>query len=135
VLAFGMAWVSSRSKFVPNVVGINKLGYTFAATSALTDSTAQTSTDQMMPYELAAFVRNARQVITDPAAKHRVIEQLYSRAATRAAVVRRDDAGRANRSRSVRLDAGRRARPAADSTLTAWAFLPAALLRHSEQSR
>ena len=34
----------------------------------------------MVRYELAAFIRNAREVITDPAAEHHLIGQVYSRA-------------------------------------------------------
>jgi type IV secretion system protein TrbF len=44
------------------------------------ESTTQISTDRMMRYELAAFIRNAREVITDPAAEHQVSGQVYSRA-------------------------------------------------------
>jgi type IV secretory pathway TrbF-like protein len=56
VLAFGMVWVSIRSKFVPYVVEVDKLGYALATPSALTESTTQISSDRMVCYELAAFV-------------------------------------------------------------------------------
>jgi type IV secretion system protein TrbF len=71
VLAFGMVWVSTRSKFVPYVVEIDQLGYAIGAPSALTENTTRISTDRMVRYELAAFIRNAREVITDPAAGYR----------------------------------------------------------------
>jgi hypothetical protein len=64
VLAFGMVWVSTRSKFVPYVVEVDKLGYAIGAPSALTENTTRISTDRMVRYELAAFIRNAREVIT-----------------------------------------------------------------------
>ena len=80
VLAFGMVWVSTRSKFVPYVVEVDKLGYAIGAPSALTENTTRISTDRMVRYELAAFIRNAREVITDPAAEHQLIGQVYSRA-------------------------------------------------------
>ena len=80
VLAFGMVWVSTRSKFVPCVVEVDKVGYAIGAPSALTENTTRISTDQMVRYELAAFIRNARDVITDPAAEHQLIGQVYSRA-------------------------------------------------------
>ena len=80
VLAFGMVWVSTRSKFVPYVVEVDKLGYAIGAPSALTESTSQINTDRMVRYQLAAFIRNAREVITDPAAEHQLIGQVYSRA-------------------------------------------------------
>src|ERR1700686_1798401 len=80
VLAFGMVWVSTHSKFVPYVVEVDKLGYAIGAPSALTENTTRISTDRMVRYELAAFIRNAREVITDPAAEHQLIGQVYSRA-------------------------------------------------------
>jgi type IV secretion system protein TrbF len=80
VLAFGMVGVSTRSKFVPYVVEVDKLGYALAAPSALTENTTWISTDRMVRYEIAAFIRNAREVITDPAAEHQLIGQVYSRA-------------------------------------------------------
>jgi hypothetical protein len=57
VLAFGMVWVSTRSKFVPYVVEVDKLGYAMGAPSALTENTPRISTDRMVRYELAAFLR------------------------------------------------------------------------------
>ena len=78
VLAFGMVWLSTRSKFVPYVVEVDKLGYAIGAPSALTENTSRISTDRMVRYELAAFIRNAREVITDPAAEHQLIGQVYS---------------------------------------------------------
>jgi type IV secretion system protein VirB5 len=80
VLAFGMVWLSARSRFVPYVVEVDKLGYALGAPSALTENTTRISTDRMVRYELAAFIRNAREVITDPAAEHQLIGQVYSRA-------------------------------------------------------
>jgi type IV secretory pathway TrbF-like protein len=85
VLAFGMVWVSTRSKFVPYVVEVDKLGYAIGAPSALTDSTSQISTGRMVRYELAAFIRNAREVITDLAAEHQMIGQVYRSARRRVA--------------------------------------------------
>src|SRR5271163_588346 len=53
VLAFGMVWVSTRSKFVPYVVEVDKLGYAIGAPSALTENTSRISTDRMVRYERA----------------------------------------------------------------------------------
>src|SRR5260370_7093936 len=80
VLGLGMVWVSRRRKFVPYVVEVDKVGYAIGAPSALTENTTRISTDRMVRYELAAFIRNAREVITDPAAEHQLIGQVYSRA-------------------------------------------------------
>src|ERR1700732_1247899 len=54
VLAFGMVWVSTRSKFVPYVVEVDKLSYAIGAPIALTENSTRISTDRMVAYELAA---------------------------------------------------------------------------------
>ena len=57
VLAFGMVWVSTRSKFVPYVVEVDKLGYAIGAPSALTENTSRISTDpHRCGTEQAAFM-------------------------------------------------------------------------------
>jgi type IV secretory pathway TrbF-like protein len=67
VLAFGMVWVSTRSKFVPYVVEVDKLGHAIGAPTALTENTTRISTDRMVRYELAAFVRNQQVAGSNPA--------------------------------------------------------------------
>jgi type IV secretory pathway TrbF-like protein len=47
VLAFGMVWVSTRGRFVPYVVEVDKLGYALGAPSALSENSDQSSTDRM----------------------------------------------------------------------------------------
>jgi type IV secretion system protein TrbF len=80
VLAFGLVRVSTRSRFIPYIVRIDRLGYALAAPTALDASTSsELSTDQIIRYELAGFVRDARQVIADPQAEHQVIGEVYSR--------------------------------------------------------
>src|SRR5260370_34057218 len=63
VLAFGMLWLRTRSKFVPYVVEVDKLGYALGAPSALTENTAQTSTDPRVPYQLPASIGTVREAI------------------------------------------------------------------------
>ncbi len=43
VLALGMVWLSTRSKFVPYVVEVDKLGYALAAPAVLLNSRAASS--------------------------------------------------------------------------------------------
>jgi hypothetical protein len=58
-------------QFVPYVLEVHKLPYALGAPSALTENTTQISTNWMglVRYELAAFIRNASEVITGPAAE------------------------------------------------------------------
>ena len=97
VLAFGMVCVSTLSKFVPYVVEVGKLGYALAAPSALTESTTQISTDRMVRYELAAFIRNARSVTSDPQVEHQMLNALLAH--TRGASHRRTMAPAVSRRR------------------------------------
>jgi type IV secretion system protein VirB5 len=79
VLAFGLVRVSTRSRFIPYIVRVDGLGYALAAPTALGESTAQLTTERMMRYELAGFIRDSREVIADPQAEHQVIGEVYSR--------------------------------------------------------
>ena len=63
ILAFGIVWLSTRSRFVPYVVEVDKLGFAFAAPQALTtESPSQLTDDRIVRYELAGFIRSAREV-------------------------------------------------------------------------
>ncbi len=79
VLAFGLVRVSTRSRFIPYIVRVDGLGYALAAPTALGESAAQLTTERMVRYELAGFIRDTREVITDPQAEHQVIGEVYSR--------------------------------------------------------
>jgi len=80
ILAGGIVWLSTRSRFVPYVVQVDKLGYALAAPQALAaDSSGKLTDDRVVRYELAGFIRSAREVIADPAAEHQAIQQVYSR--------------------------------------------------------
>lgn len=79
VLALGLVRVSTRSRFIPYIVRVDRLGYALAAPTALTQSDSSLTTNRMVRYELAGFIRDAREVISDPQAEHQVIAEVYSR--------------------------------------------------------
>jgi len=79
VLAFGLVRVSTRSRFIPYIVRVDRLGYALAAPTALGQSASHLTTDRMVRYELAGFIRDVREVISDPQAEHQVIGEVYSR--------------------------------------------------------
>lgn len=67
VLAFGMVWVSTRSKFVPYVVEVDKLGYAIGAPSALTQRKAarsMLSSDRRVAIGSVEDSQSARQFFT-----------------------------------------------------------------------
>jgi len=64
ILAAGIVWLSTRSRFVPYVVQVDKLGYALAAPQALSaDSSNQLTDERILRYELAGFIRSARDAV------------------------------------------------------------------------
>jgi hypothetical protein len=65
ILALGIVWMGARTKVIPYVVEVDKLGYAITIPTALTASSTATSVERMKRYEIAAFIRNARSVCSD----------------------------------------------------------------------
>ena len=79
-LAFGIVWLRTHSRFVPYVVEVDKLGFALAAPQALSSESPGPLTDEpMIRYELAGFMRSAREVITDQAAEHQMANRERTR--------------------------------------------------------
>jgi len=70
VLALGIVWMSARSKVIPYVVEVDKLGYAITIPTALAALNTPATVERMKQYEIAAFIPNARPVCND-----RVVEQ------------------------------------------------------------
>lgn len=51
VLAFGIVWMSARSKVVPYIVEVDKLGYAITIPAALNASSTPPSVERMKRYE------------------------------------------------------------------------------------
>src|SRR5215469_7433444 len=71
VLAIGIVWQSSRSRYVPYVVVVDKLGYALTVPKPLAVGTEPALVDRMVRYEIACFMRRARSVSTDTIAEQR----------------------------------------------------------------
>src|SRR5271155_5868667 len=67
ILALGIVWMSARTKVIPFVVEVDKLGYAITIPTELTASNVPATVERMKRYEIAAFIRNARSVSSDPA--------------------------------------------------------------------
>ncbi len=80
VLAIGIVWASARTKVIPYVVEVDKLGYALTRPSALTASGTFTTVERMKRYEIAAFIRNARLVCSDPVVEQNMINDLLAHA-------------------------------------------------------
>src|SRR6266478_5213967 len=80
ILAGGMVWLISRSRYIPYVVEVDKLGYALTVPQPLTPASVPDVTARMQRYEIAAFIRNARSVSSDPQVEHQMLNSLLAHA-------------------------------------------------------
>jgi type IV secretory pathway TrbF-like protein len=65
ILAAGLVWLSSRSRYVVYAVQVDKLGYALTQAQPLTPAAAPDMIDRIERYEVASFIRQARTVTSD----------------------------------------------------------------------
>ncbi len=80
ILASGLVWLTTRSRFIPYVVEVDKLGYSLTVPQPLTTASVPDVTARMQRYEVAAFIRNARAVSTDQQVEHQMLNSLLAHA-------------------------------------------------------
>lgn len=80
ILAIGIVWLASRSRYVPYVVEVDKLGYALTVPQRLTPTSVPDVTSHIERYELAAFIRNARAVSSDPQVEQQMLNSLLAHA-------------------------------------------------------
>ncbi|MHB8383693.1 MAG: VirB8/TrbF family protein [Candidatus Binataceae bacterium] len=80
ILASGLVWLTTRSRFIPYVVEVDKLGYSLTVPQPLTTASVPDVTARMQRYEVAAFIRNARAVSTDPQVEHQMLNSVLAHA-------------------------------------------------------
>jgi type IV secretion system protein VirB5 len=80
ILALEIVWISARTKVIPYVVEVDKLGYAITIPTALTASNTPGTVERMKRYEIAAFIRNARSVSSDPALEQNMLNELLAHA-------------------------------------------------------
>ena len=76
VLAGGLVALSLQHKTVPYIVEVDTLGAATAVKPA--DASGRPTDERVVRYQLAAFVRGARAVMTDRAAMKRGLDQVYA---------------------------------------------------------
>jgi type IV secretion system protein TrbF len=76
VLSGGLVALSLQHKTVPYVVEVDALGAATAVKPA--DAAARPTDERIMRYQLVAFIRGARTVMTDRAAMKRTLDQVYA---------------------------------------------------------
>jgi type IV secretion system protein TrbF len=80
VLAAGMVWLSSRSRYVVYAVEVDKLGYALTQAQPLTPAAMPDVAARMERYELAVFIREARSVSSDPQVEQQMLNSLLAHA-------------------------------------------------------
>src|SRR5438046_6740407 len=76
ILACGLISVSVKQKTVPYVVEVDSLGAALAIKPA--ENGGRPVDERIVRYQLAAFIRGARQVMTDRIAKKKGVEKIYA---------------------------------------------------------
>jgi type IV secretory pathway TrbF-like protein len=80
ILAAGMVWLATRSRYIPYVVEVDKLGYALTIPQPLTATAVPDVMARMERYEIAAFIRNARSVSSDPQVEQQQLNALLAHA-------------------------------------------------------
>ena len=75
-----MVWLSGRSRYIPYVVEVDKLGYALTLPQPLSSGESPDMTTRMERYEIATFIRNARSITTDPQVEHQMLDSLLAHA-------------------------------------------------------
>jgi len=78
ILAAGIVWLSSHSRYVVYAVQADKLGYALTQPQPLTPATAPDVVDRMERYEIATFIRESREVSSDPQVEQRMLNSLLA---------------------------------------------------------
>ena len=80
ILAVGIVWQSTRSRYIPYVVEVDKLGYALTVPKPLIPSTEPALIERMERYEVATFIRDSRTVSSDPGAEQHMLNDLLAHA-------------------------------------------------------
>ena len=80
ILAAGIVWLATRSRYIPYVVEVDKLGYALTIPQPLTATVIPEVMARMERYEIAAFIRNARSVSSDPQVEQQQLNALLAHA-------------------------------------------------------
>jgi type IV secretion system protein VirB5 len=78
ILAGGMVWLASRSKYVPYIVEVDKLGYALTQAQPLTAASAPDVVERIERYEVASYIHQARSVSSDPQVEQQALNSLLA---------------------------------------------------------
>src|SRR5262249_23473692 len=78
ILTSALVWLSRRSRYIPYVVEVDKLGYALTVPQPLNPSASPDVTTRIERYEIATFIRNARSITSDPQVEHQMLDSLLA---------------------------------------------------------
>ena len=78
ILAAGLVWLSSHSRYVVYAVQVDKLGYALTQAQPLTAAAAPDMIDRIERYEVASFIRQARTVTSDAQVEQQQLNSLLA---------------------------------------------------------
>jgi type IV secretion system protein TrbF len=78
ILAAGLVWLSSHSRYVVYAVQVDKLGYALTQAQPLTPAAAPDMTERIERYEVASFIRQARTVTSDAQVEQQQLNSLLA---------------------------------------------------------
>jgi type IV secretory pathway TrbF-like protein len=79
IAVVALGWLAMHSRLIPYVVNVDRQGYALAAPGALVEAEPFAGQDRLIRYELAGFIRAAREVIGDPLAQAAAIDRVRAR--------------------------------------------------------
>jgi type IV secretion system protein VirB5 len=80
ILASGIVWQATRSRYIPYIVEVDRLGFALTVPQPLTPSAVPDVEGRIERYEIATFIRNARSVSSDPQVEQQQLNLLLAHA-------------------------------------------------------
>jgi type IV secretion system protein TrbF len=80
ILAGGMVYQSTKARYIPFVVQVDRQGYALTLPEPLSPSSDPAMVDHMERYEIAAFIRNVRTISSDPAVQQYMLNRMFEHA-------------------------------------------------------
>ena len=80
ILASGLVWLTTRSRYIPYVVEVDKLGYALTVPQPLNAVAVPDIAEHMERYEVAAFIRDTRSVSSDQQVEQQMLNSLLAHA-------------------------------------------------------
>jgi type IV secretory pathway TrbF-like protein len=80
ILAAGLVWLAGRSRYIPYIVEVDRLGFGMTVPQPLTPASVPDVTARMERYELAVFIREARSVSSDAQVEQQMLNALLAHA-------------------------------------------------------